>query len=78
MAQGSIISAADLQSHPEYIYWMIAIIAIDNLNTMLPFALLRRKTGQKICLRPHCRDRGQPVRGDPVPGRDPIPVKEKP
>ena len=25
-----------LQSHPEYIHWMIAIIAIDNLNT-LPF-----------------------------------------
>ena len=46
MAQGSIISAADLQSHPEYIQWMIAIIAIDNLNT-LPFALLRQENRPK-------------------------------
>lgn len=38
--RGSIASAADLQRHPEYIVWMIAIISIDNLNT-LPFAKLR-------------------------------------
>lgn len=38
----SITTAADLQRHPEYILWMIAIISIDNLNT-LPFAKLRQE-----------------------------------
>jgi O-antigen/teichoic acid export membrane protein len=40
--KGSIMAAADLQAHPEYVSWMMAIIAIDNLNT-LPFARLRQE-----------------------------------
>ena len=40
--QGSIVGAADLNGHPEYVLWMIAIIAVDNLNT-LPFAKLRQE-----------------------------------
>ncbi|HNP53028.1 MAG TPA: polysaccharide biosynthesis protein, partial [Ferruginibacter sp.] len=40
--KGSLIGAADLQAHPEYVTWMMAIIAIDNLNT-LPFARLRQE-----------------------------------
>ncbi len=42
----SIISAADLSNHPEYLLWMIAIIAVDNLNT-LPFAKLRQENRPK-------------------------------
>lgn len=42
----SIISAADLQAHPEYFGWMIAILAVDNLNT-LPFARLRQENRPK-------------------------------
>ena len=38
----SIAVAADLSNHPEYLLWMIAIIAVDNLNT-LPFAKLRQE-----------------------------------
>lgn len=34
--------AVDLDQHPDYILWMIAIIAVDNLNT-LPFARLRQE-----------------------------------
>jgi O-antigen/teichoic acid export membrane protein len=41
-----ITSIADLSRHPEYVYWMIAIIAIDNLNT-LPFARLRQENRPK-------------------------------
>lgn len=37
-----IADAADLENHPEYVMWMIAIIAVDNLNT-LPFARLRQE-----------------------------------
>ncbi len=40
--QSSIVSATDLDHHSNYIQWMIAIIAIDNLNT-LPFARLRQE-----------------------------------
>ncbi len=42
----SIAVAADLTNHPEYILWMIAIIAVDNLNT-LPFARLRQENRPK-------------------------------
>lgn len=42
----SIGAAADLQGHPEYLLWMIAIIAVDNLNT-LPFAKLRQENRPK-------------------------------
>ncbi|MBS1763075.1 MAG: polysaccharide biosynthesis protein, partial [Bacteroidetes bacterium] len=38
--KNSIVAAADLQGHPNYVLWMIAIIAVDNFNT-LPFAKLR-------------------------------------
>lgn len=40
--QNSITAAADLNNHPNYVLWMIAIIAVDNLNT-LPFAKLRQE-----------------------------------
>lgn len=36
----SIVNVADLNANPNYVLWMIAIIAVDNLNT-LPFAKLR-------------------------------------
>ncbi|MBS1928885.1 MAG: polysaccharide biosynthesis C-terminal domain-containing protein [Bacteroidetes bacterium] len=36
----SIVNAADLNENPNYVLWMLAIIAVDNLNT-LPFAKLR-------------------------------------
>lgn len=36
----SIVNIADLNENPDYVLWMIAIIAVDNLNT-LPFAKLR-------------------------------------
>ncbi len=41
-----LVSAADLQNHPDYILWMAAIIAVDNLNT-LPFAKLRQENRPK-------------------------------
>jgi len=44
--KGAIIGAADLNGHPEYVLWMIAIIAVDNLNT-LPFAKLRQENRPK-------------------------------
>jgi O-antigen/teichoic acid export membrane protein len=44
--KGSITGAADLTNHPEYVLWMIAIIAVDNLNT-LPFAKLRQEDRPK-------------------------------
>jgi O-antigen/teichoic acid export membrane protein len=46
LCKGSIINAADLTGHPEYVAWMIAIIAVDNLNT-LPFAKLRQENRPK-------------------------------
>ncbi|HMK03813.1 MAG TPA: polysaccharide biosynthesis C-terminal domain-containing protein [Ferruginibacter sp.] len=42
LCKDSLVIAADLNNHPDYIIWMIAIIAIDNLNT-LPFAKLRQE-----------------------------------
>lgn len=46
LLQPMIVSATDLDRHPEYIVWMIAILAVDNLNT-LPFAKLRRENRPK-------------------------------
>ncbi|MBC7865943.1 MAG: oligosaccharide flippase family protein, partial [Gloeobacteraceae cyanobacterium ES-bin-316] len=42
----SLAAAADLTNHPDYLLWMIAIIAVDNLNT-LPFARLRQENRPK-------------------------------
>jgi O-antigen/teichoic acid export membrane protein len=42
LCKDSLVGAADLNQHPDYILWMIAIIAVDNLNT-LPFAKLRQE-----------------------------------
>lgn len=42
LCKDSLVSAADLTNHPDYVLWMIAIIAVDNLNT-LPFAKLRQE-----------------------------------
>jgi O-antigen/teichoic acid export membrane protein len=44
--KNSLASAADLNEHPEYMLWMIAIITVDNLNT-LPFAKLRQENRPK-------------------------------
>lgn len=45
--QPYIVTAADLSNHPDYVLWMIGIIAIDNLNT-LPFAKLRQENRPKM------------------------------
>ncbi len=42
LCKDSLVNASDLNQHPDYILWMIAIIAVDNLNT-LPFAKLRQE-----------------------------------
>ena len=41
-SQNWLVTATDLTAHPDYILWMIAILAVDNLNT-LPFAKLRQE-----------------------------------
>jgi len=46
LCKDSLVNAADLNQHPDYILWMIAIIAVDNLNT-LPFAKLRQENRPK-------------------------------
>ncbi len=46
LCKDSLVGAADLDGHPDYLYWMIAIIAVDNLNT-LPFAKLRQENRPK-------------------------------
>ncbi len=46
LCKDSVINAADLDQHPDYVLWMIAIIAVDNLNT-LPFAKLRQENRPK-------------------------------
>lgn len=46
LSQNWLVDAADLNKHPDYILWMIAIIAVDNLNT-LPFAKLRQENRPK-------------------------------
>lgn len=45
--KGDITSIAHLGQHPEYVYWMIGILAIDNLNT-LPFAKLRQENRPRM------------------------------
>jgi O-antigen/teichoic acid export membrane protein len=45
--RSSIVNAAHLNDHPEYVLWMIGILAIDNLNT-LPFAKLRQENRPKM------------------------------
>ena len=42
----SIAGATDLTQHSDYLLWMIAIISVDNLNT-LPFARLRQENRPK-------------------------------
>jgi O-antigen/teichoic acid export membrane protein len=46
LCRGFIAGATDLQAHPDYLVWMAAIIAIDNLNT-LPFVKLRQENRPK-------------------------------
>jgi O-antigen/teichoic acid export membrane protein len=46
LCKDSLVNAADLGNHPDYVLWMIAIIAVDNLNT-LPFAKLRQENRPK-------------------------------
>lgn len=46
LCKDSLVTGADLQNHPDYIVWMVAIIAVDNLNT-LPFAKLRQESRPK-------------------------------
>jgi O-antigen/teichoic acid export membrane protein len=46
LCKDSLVQVADLDQHPDYILWMIAIIAVDNLNT-LPFARLRQENRPK-------------------------------
>lgn len=46
LCKDAMVNAADLNQHPNYLLWMIAIIAVDNLNT-LPFAKLRQENRPK-------------------------------
>ncbi len=46
LCKDTLVTAADLQNHPDYILWIAAIIAVDNLNT-LPFAKLRQENRPK-------------------------------
>ena len=46
LSGGFIANVTDLNQHPEYVYWMIGIIAVDNLST-LPFARLRQENRPK-------------------------------
>lgn len=46
LCRDAIATAADLNTHPDYLLWMIAIITVDNLNT-LPFAKLRQENRPK-------------------------------
>lgn len=46
LCRNFITDAAGLNLHPQYVLWMIAIIAVDNLNT-LPFAKLRQENRPK-------------------------------
>jgi O-antigen/teichoic acid export membrane protein len=47
LCRDSITAVANLEEHPEYVLWMIGILAIDNLNT-LPFAKLRQENRPKM------------------------------
>jgi O-antigen/teichoic acid export membrane protein len=46
LSKGWLAGATDLERQPDYLLWMIAIIAVDNLNT-LPFAKLRQENRPK-------------------------------
>ncbi len=46
LSQNWLASVTDLTNHSQYLLWMIAIIAVDNLNT-LPFARLRQENRPK-------------------------------
>ena len=46
LCKDSLVNVTDLNQHPNYMLWMIAIIAVDNLNT-LPFAKLRQENRPK-------------------------------
>lgn len=46
LSRGWLVNVTDLGSHPNFLLWMIAIIAVDNLNT-LPFARLRQENRPK-------------------------------
>lgn len=46
LSQNWMASVTDLTNHSQYLLWMIAIIAVDNLNT-LPFARLRQENRPK-------------------------------
>lgn len=46
-ASGGITKVAHLEEHPEYVFWMIGILAIDNFNT-LPFAKLRQENRPRM------------------------------
>ncbi len=46
LLHGPLTNATDLENHPGFLYWMIAILAVDNLNT-IPFARLRQENRPK-------------------------------
>jgi O-antigen/teichoic acid export membrane protein len=46
LGRGWLTDVADLERHPEFLLWMIAIVTIDNFNT-LPFAKLRQENRPK-------------------------------
>ena len=46
LMKDKIVAWTDLQEHSDYVLWMIAIIAVDNLAT-LPFARLRQENRPK-------------------------------
>lgn len=46
LCRDSMAGATDLTHHSDYLLWMIAIISVDNLNT-LPFARLRQENRPK-------------------------------
>jgi O-antigen/teichoic acid export membrane protein len=46
LCKNAIVNVSDLNGHPDYVLWMIAIIAVDNVTT-LPFARLRQENRPK-------------------------------
>jgi O-antigen/teichoic acid export membrane protein len=46
LSRGWLTDVADLERHPQFLLWMIAIVTIDNFNT-LPFAKLRQENRPK-------------------------------
>lgn len=43
---GQLTNGLDLEREPDFVFWMIAILAVDNLNT-IPFARLRQENKPK-------------------------------